>query len=268
MPDADTTVAKDGQNAPGSDKPDHAQHITKEELNAAVNSAVTSQLKRTLAKELGSAIEGALAPFKAELEKIGLARIAADAESKTEPKQTQDDASKAAAQGKQKSDEPDTKYVALEAKLAKLEADNKRDKEALTRERRSAVEARVHGELRSQLTGKVRPEAVGVVADLIRARNQLVIDSDGNARIKVRARLEAGLPEEDHELSLEDGLPHFLKSKEAALFMPPPPVAKAGKTRLSGDTPGARAANGDAASSNGALNAVAERLNANINDLL
>jgi len=217
MPNDETTPSTTGQNATGGEKPEA-------DINAIVNAAVSSQLKRALpkvlAETLGPAINAALEPALKPLQDS----LAALPKPGTE---AQPDG-KGKAKGKTDGDEPDPKVVALEQKIAKLEADNRVANERAARERRQSIETKGYGDLRQELNGKVRPEALSAVVDILKARQQVVIDDAGNVSLKIRCSLDRGLPEEDHELPLADALPHFLKTKEAALFVPPPNQGGAG----------------------------------------
>lgn len=223
--DPSTTV----QNAnPGGEKP--GEQI---DINAIVNAAVSSQLKRALpkvlAETLGPAINAALEPALKPLQES----LAALPKPGTEPAPD----AKAKVKGKVDADEPDPKVVALEQKIAKLELDNKAAKESAARERQAARESKAFSDLRQELTGKVRPEALDAVSTLLRARNQVVIDDAGNVSLKLRCSLEKGLPEEDVELPLAEAIPHFIKTKEAALFVPPPNQGGAGPKGRSAPVP-------------------------------
>ena len=222
MANAETTQAQQGQNAAEGDS--SSPPMSRDEITALINSAITGHIKRALAPEkIGAivtpALESALAPFKEQI--AGLAKPA-----------PAPDAPAPKGKAKAESDEPDPRDLALaamEKKFAKLEADHKAARELAAKERRASLEAKAISDLRAELTGKVRPEAVGVVADLLRARNAITIDENGAATMRVRFSPERGLPEEDHDLPFGDALPHFLKTKEAALFVPPP-TGGAGRT--------------------------------------
>jgi len=167
------------------------EYVTKAELANIVNQAVSGHLKRTLGKSVGEAIETAFA-----------AR-----ESANESKQdAQGRASGAAA----KDAEPWQKEIeALKRKVADSE---KRAKDANLR---AATDKGVTA-LTAALTasGKLRPEAVPVVVDLLtKAHGRLAIDDSGNAGYKLS---------DDETVSIEEGAKSFLASKEAALFMAPP----------------------------------------------
>lgn len=251
MPDANTPDANNGQ--PGGNASDQPQYVTKEEIAAIVNSAVTSQLKRSLGKELGGAIEAALAPVREQLTTLAkppeVIAPKAGAEQKPEQKNEQ---------------QPDPRVAELEKKLALLVTENTAARTAAARERKASLDARANSDLQKALTGKVRPEAVSAIADLMRARGMLIVDDEGNAKLKIRASLERGLPEEDHELPIDAALPHYLKTPEAALFIPPPQRAASGSGRLLHDSQGGRGPT----STTSALDAFADRHGKTVDELL
>lgn len=218
---------------------------------AGVNSAVTSQLKRTLPKE----IEGAMSGFKdsfATLLNENLTPIRQSFEARQ--KQEQEEREKAEKSRQPAATQANAELEALKKSMAEREAAQEKRlaayeaklKEADAKaeaERRKATEATAMTNLRSALTGVVQPDAVDLVADLLRARKQVEIADDGSLKMRIRAALMKGAPEEDHELPLAEALPHWTKTKEAGYFLPPPQTP-GGAGAGSGRPPGGSANGG------------------------
>jgi len=159
----------------------------------------------------------------------------------------------------------------LQGKLTDLEAKWKRAEQNAAAERKRAIEQKGLADLRVALTGKARPDAVALAMDVIRARNMITYDKEGTARLKIRASLEAGAPEEDHEVDLEAGVAHFLKSKEGALFVPPPSRGAGSDRRIlrePGALPPRQPGSGQGARGPDKLAELAERAGRNVDDLL
>lgn len=98
----------------------------------------------------------------------------------------------------------------LETQKQLFATSEKQRKESARREATS----RAHQELTSALTGsgKVKPEAVGMVIDLIKGRGHLDISDDGQASYRIG----------EDVFSIAEGAERFLASKEAVYFAPPP----------------------------------------------
>lgn len=209
------------QNTPaqGDDNSNNPDFVTKEEMTSIVNAAVTSQLKRSLSKSiaeaLGPALESALKPIQEKLEKPS-----------NEP-----------AAGDKKQDDP--QVTALKKQIDDMSTLLKQSQETAEAEKRKSQEQTARGALRSALTGKVRPEAVDDVVDLLFYRKRVAYDDQGNLTFTWRSALSKGLPEEDHQFPLEDGVNQFLKSKQAEIYLPPPNADKGGVK------PGAKLPNGN-----------------------
>lgn len=217
-----TTPGDNGQN--GADNGDENQptFVTEDRVAAIVNAAVTSHLKRTLDKSVGDAITKALDPIRQKLETPAPA---------PQPDDKSPDKSK-----------PNPEVAALQKQVSDMQAALKlKDEEAAT-QRRQAREDKAFTDLVGALTGKVKPGSERTAALVLRAEGRLVVDDDGNASLKVRTSLAKGQPEQDHEFPIADGVGHFLKTKEADLFIPPPNQGGAGGTRRSTgvNTPGSR----------------------------
>lgn len=194
--------------------------VNLDQIRTIVSGIVSSTLKaslpkvvqETLSSSLKTALDAELAPIREKL-------TAAPAMHPDKGKQ--DD--------KEKAPEVDPRIADLEKKLAKMGEDNRAFRAQAEAERKRARETKAFGDLRQQLTGKVRPDAIDVVADLMRARGLVAYDDDGNVSMKVRRAPMKGMPEEDADLPLSEALPFWLGSKEAQLFLPPPSAPSDGK---------------------------------------
>lgn len=220
-------------------------------IPGAVNSAVTSQLKRMLPKELESVVGGLKESFTTMLgEAVSPIRQQFEAKQKAEQEEREK-----AEREKNGTAQPSPEFEALkkqmaenqaayEKRLAAWEAKAKESEARAEQERRRGIEATAFSNLKSALSGVVKPEAVDAVATLLKARDQLVIGEDGGVQLKLRAALQKGMPEEDHVLPISEALPHWTKTKEAAFFMPPPTQGGAGNDGKGRPPAGSNGANG------------------------
>lgn len=202
MPNANEPGAQPGQGGADGAQP---EYVTADQIGNIVNAAVSSHLKRSLAKEIAGALEQQLAPIKQRLAEA--------------PPPPADDA----AAGKGGSKAPTPEMQAMQKQLADMQAAMKAAQDEAASEKKKAREEKAYSALKSELTGKVRPEALDAAADLIfHARKRIAVDDDGNVLFNVRSSLGKGLPEEDRQFPLADGVREFLKTQEAALFVPSP----------------------------------------------
>ncbi|WP_437489442.1 hypothetical protein WME75_10705 [Sorangium sp. So ce1014] len=149
-----------------------------------VNAAVGSQLKRTLPKFLEEALGPHIVSLREQLQP------------KPEPKAAQP------------SGDPE-----VTRQLEELRAQLRKSEDSRARERQAAREEKAYGELRSELTGKVRPEAVDVVAKLLfHAEKRVTVDNHGHVSFK----------HGDTDYDLRQGVAEYLQSTESALFRPAP----------------------------------------------
>ncbi len=101
---------------------------------------------------------------------------------------------------------------------ARVEADN-RAKASEAARRTDAGKLK----LRSALTGKVNDGAIDhVVNHLTLVTNRMIVDDDGNAKLKVKRPSFVGAPPEDMEVSIEDGIKDILNESDMKIFLPAP----------------------------------------------
>jgi len=223
----DDDPSKTGSGSEGNASDDTIKKSDIEALvSATVNKAITGHLKREL-KSLPQLIKSALAESAAAPKTEGDEGVSDDAGDEQPKPKTPAKTPKAAGAktGSEERAEPSAEAVRLaelEKRFEKQEKALKDANAATARERRRAADERGLATVRGEFTKLLRPDAVDLVTDAMRARGAFVIDDEGNVRMKVRASLEQGMPVEEHELPFHEALPHFLKTKDAALFLPPP----------------------------------------------
>jgi hypothetical protein len=199
-----------------SDKPDTGDTTTTpaginpQDLANLVNSAVSAHLKRHEAKQSET-----------------LKSLIAESLKAYQPPQTQQEEPETSKRGK-----VDPQVAALTAKVEEFQrAALESEKRAQAAETKARGD-RAFGELRSTLAGKVRPDVVDGLAKLLYHGEQKVeVDENGNVLFKVRRAPLPGFPEEDALMPLSDGVEQYLKSKEAAAFLPAPVAANAPQAR-------------------------------------
>jgi len=190
---------------PTADQSDSTDPV---KLSQLVNQVVSSHIKRSLAKEVTAAVEAAIAPFKEKL---------------TAPPPSSDDES-----GVKKKSKVDPEVAALQAQLTELKDNYAKAQAAQIAAEQKQRDVAAMAELRSALAKHVRPEAVDMVTEyLYKAKGVITFDEAGTPLFKSRRAPSPGLAEEDIELPLTDGVQAFLKTREAAAFLPAPPTAGA-----------------------------------------
>jgi hypothetical protein len=201
-----------GASAGGTSQP---EYLTEDKARGIIAGVVKSMLTKELPVAIGSSLKTSL-----EAELTPLKQMFAElAKAKEQP--TGDDDKTKKPKGDNGAPPPDPRIVELEKQLQKVQEDSRKANERAAQERRRNHELAAFGSLRGALNGKVRAEAVDIVEAMVRGRNLLNIDEDGNATMKVKIRQSKDSPEEEETLPIEDAIGHWLKSKEAALFIPP-----------------------------------------------
>lgn len=190
--------------------------VDEKRLANLANAAVSGHLKRALPK----AIAEALAPFMEQLAARG-APPAGGAPPGGAP------------QGGAPTGGGDDKYAALEKKFQESE-------KARVAERAQGHRSRAYDGVRGALAGKARPDAIEAALKVLKADDRIGVGEDGTPFIK----------DGDEELSLEEGVKRFMKSKEGALFAPAPTTtrrappqklnARSGKGEEPAESPAAR----------------------------
>lgn len=229
--------------------------IDPQELTKLVNSAVSSQLKRAMSG-VPDMLKKAIAEAQSTKSDTGDEGGEAETEAERTARKAAKKAAKAAAAATGGGDPDPARKAADEARAAadaatqkrldKLDQELKESRKATAQANRRAAEEKGYASVRTALAKGI-PEGAGLNAaiDLLRARNQILIDEEGNAKLKLRAEFEHGLGEEERELALADAVPHYLKTPDAALFMPAPsragtrqpPVVRPPQTRPANGQP-------------------------------
>lgn len=194
------------------------EYVSKDEFRSVMSGMLKSMLPKVVQETLAPSLETKFAELQA--------KIAAATGSAPSQSQEPDAAPKGDAKAKAK-DEPSAELVAMQKRVAELERATKDANEKYARERQRSIETKALSDLKSMLGGKVRPDAVDTVADLIKGRGHITYDDDGNALMRVVVS-QKGFEDEEHTLPLAQAIPHFLKSKEASFFTPPPATGAGG----------------------------------------
>ncbi len=204
-----------GSGAPGG--ADDEKPMTRAEIAALINTtvtgAVTSHTKRLTGEiktMLGTELKSALAAAKAGDE-------GGDEGGEDKP----------AAKGK-----VDPAFAKLQRDFEAMKAtsaeNERKAQESETRSRMTGAE----NALRAALAGKVRPEAMGLAIDALRARGAIVFAEDGTPLIKIPYAATKGARPELTEFDVETGCGEFLKSPEAAVLVPAPSGGGSGSPRM------------------------------------
>ena len=176
----ETKEPKDAANEAGDDALDP-------KIGNMVNAAVSSHLKRHfkgLGDQIGSMLDERLSSLNLKPQK--------------------DEApAPAPAKGQAASEDEDTK-----AELAKLRKEMKEHNQR-------AAEKEAYADVRSQLAGKIRPEAMETAIKVLRADGAIKVNRDGSVSFK----------HADGDMELSEGLSEWLKG-EGAMFAPAPMAKK------------------------------------------
>ncbi len=228
MPDVNETNVAAGASA--EEKPLTRAEV-QEMLTKGLNGAITGHLKRL---DLSGQIMKAMEPFKALLPvKTEETEEVVEEGDKAKPAPQRTDAQvRAAAASNPEMDAMRKEIESNKRKMAEL-VSKQRDAEtkALASERKR-VEEGAYSTLRASLSGKVLPGYEADVADLFRARNQVLVTEAG----EVRFRLSVNDPEEG--ISMDDGLAAWRASPHAKAFIPAPTTAPALKRPVAPIVPG------------------------------
>lgn len=194
---ADEQNAKQPGDEGGEKKPDETITLSKSELAAVVNAAVTSQLKRTLPNTITEALKVAMAEFKP-------------------PQQAEEHQRRSAPQ-------VSASETALRERVAEMEKQYQAMTAAFAQERRSAKLEKARAEALSAVTGHVRKGAERDVVDLMFARGMIagIDDSDAKPMMKVK-KVFGGMEPQDVEYGILEGAREALKDPSWALYLPPP----------------------------------------------
>jgi len=212
--------ADPSKNKPEDDQDDDAE-LTPAQVNA-INAAVTAQLKRGL-KDVVT---------KTDLETFGASigeKLAAQLQQQPAP-----------AKGDKPKDEPaiSPEMKKLQERLDQLAAANKKATDDAAAEKRGRLldkaQADAHRMLFVEGIGEKKLKAKAEYADLLGDHfgRKLKVTDDGKVVMTIRQAPAKGLPEEDTDVSLEDGLKSWIKSDAARAYLPAPqPGGRNGNTR-------------------------------------
>lgn len=172
--------------------------LTVQQVAEIVNAAITSHMKRQ--PDVSKVVAQALDEFKKSLPTA----LAEETPS-----------------GKGGKTESNAQMAALQAKLDEMSKAVTSANDARLAAEKQQRQDRAFSEVKSALAGKVRPEAINDVADLLQARGRIELDENGTPFLKVKRAPAPGLQEEDTLMPLTDGIDAYLK-KDGAIFVPAP----------------------------------------------
>lgn len=183
-----------------------AASAEEQRISAIVNKALGGRLARVLPKALSEALEAQLAPIR---EQLGGAR--------GNPADIQ---RQAPSGGGASETETARKYAELERKFQESE-------KARASERMQGHKARAFGDVRGALVGKARPEAIESALKVLKADDRIGVREDGTPY----------MIDGDEEVTIDEGVKRFMKSKDGALFAPAPsPATRKTGPKVSGRT--------------------------------
>ena len=192
------------------------------DVNETVNKAVTAQLKREMKKFEDS--------FKAALQE----QFAALTKQSTQQPSSKEDP--------KPSEKMSPEMAAMQTRLDDMRKQLDLQQSRAESAEKKAREDRAFNDLRSALSPHVRPDMLDLAArDLFISQRRVEFDADGTPLFKTKRSIGPGLGDEEVQLPLSDGVAQFLKSKEAAPFLPAPggqsnPNSRGG-TRMPTDRP-------------------------------
>ena len=165
--------------------------VTQQDLSRMVNQAITSHLKRLdFDSKITSAIEQSLSSLKENTSKKDSTSVPGS---------------------------DNSEVAALKKQLEALQTQIKEKDAKAAAQLKASREKDAFSQLRTMLGGKVRPEAVDSVAKLL---------FHADKKIKVGDEGEMSWLNGDEEISIEDGIKQYLKTKEASMYLPAPTAAK------------------------------------------
>lgn len=198
-----TTEVNDTTDAGGDEG---AASAEEQRISNIVNKALSGRLARVLPKALSESLEAHLAPIR---EQLGATRgNPADAQRQVP------------SGGVAADSEIARKYADLERKFQESE-------KARASERMQGHRARAFDGVRGALVGKARPEAIESALKVLKADDRIGVREDGTPY----------MIDGDEEVTIDEGVKRFMKSKDGALFAPAPsPATRKTGPKVSGRT--------------------------------
>jgi hypothetical protein len=121
---------------------------------------------------------------------------------------------------------PSPEFLALQKRFDDSEKLRKAQEERAEKAEKQRRDDSAIGAVRAGFAGtKVRPELVDMLTTAEWAKGRFKFDDKGQVLMTVRRAPMAGLEEVDQDLPLKDALDHWVRSKEAEPFLPPPRAA-------------------------------------------
>ena len=184
-------------------------------MGQTVNAAVTSQLKRLLGPAVADAIKGINWGETLKLDETLDAKLAKILEDNPEPSGGNDPP--------KPDNRPDPKLAALEAQIAELKNENKRSADEAKAAKEQARNEKAYADLKGILGNHVRADALEIAASqLAIVQKRLAFDEQGNALFTVKKAPYAGAADEEVQMTLADGVAHWIKTDEGKFFAPAP----------------------------------------------
>jgi hypothetical protein len=195
----------------GDDKP-----MTRAEITAMINSTVTGAVTRQ-----SKALEGSLT------------KTIQDSIAKLAPAPKGDDEGGEDKGTKGAPTKKDPAISKLERELAEMKDKNAEAEKRAAAATQAAQAKEADTALRAALTGKVRPELLGVAVDALKARGAVQFGEDGAPLLRLKSK-QGDLT----DYSVEDGIAEFIKSPEGAALVPAPSSGGTGTPRGAGGARG------------------------------
>lgn len=175
---------------------------TKPDLSQIVNSAISTHMKR-LEKQFSKSYEEKIRTLEEKVTQL------------TQPNDTKSN--------KKDKNEENPELSALRSQFESMKSELSAARQRADELDKKRKEDQVFTEVRNVLGKHVRPETLDVLASyLFKASGKVEYDEDGVPLFKVRKAPHPGLAEEDVLMPLQDGIEAYLKTKEAAPYMPAP----------------------------------------------
>ncbi|HEY3497128.1 MAG TPA: hypothetical protein VGK73_20660 [Polyangiaceae bacterium] len=210
-----------GAGGGGNDPPKAFTDEQQQAIGQIVNSAVTSQLKRSLGPGIAEALKGVNWAETLKLDDVVKERL----DELLPPDEADPDAGSGGgkAGGGKAATRPDPQVAALTAQVSELKTALEQQATKAKAAEESARDEKAQAALRSALAPHVRADALDIAAShLFVAQKRIAFDENGTPLFTVKRAAFAGGPEEDVQMPLADGVQHWIKSSEGKFFAPAP----------------------------------------------
>ena len=124
----------------------------------------------------------------------------------------------------------DPRVALLERQIAEMRAASEAKDKAAEQRMRDASMRDAEAQLRTALAGKVRPEALDLAVNDLKARGAIQLTEDGGATLRLPVAV-AGSKPEPVDFDFASGVAEYLKSPSAAVMLPAPTGGGSGSPR-------------------------------------